>query len=100
MLPFLKKKQQAGIIVKERQPNGSIEHSMDKEESNEDQGLIAAAQDLINAINSKDAKAVSQALQAAFEICDALPHEEGEHINENDESYESQNEKAALNQEE
>ena len=41
--------------------------------------LAPAAEDLINAIHSKDVGAVAKALEAAFEIADSQPHEEGSH---------------------
>lgn len=41
--------------------------------------LSACAEDLIDAIHSKDPQAVAHALEAAFQICDSQPHEEGEH---------------------
>lgn len=40
--------------------------------------LASAAEDLISAVHSKDANAVAQALEAAFQICDSQPHYEGE----------------------
>lgn len=45
----------------------------------EEHPLMAAAEDLIQAVHSKDAHAVADALEAAFQISDSLPHEEGEH---------------------
>jgi hypothetical protein len=89
MLPFLKQKQQAGVIVNQRKPD-SI-----KEDSSEDYALESAAEDLIRAHNTKDIKAVAAALRAAFQILDAEPHEEGEHTNDEDNSFDSLNIKAA-----
>ena len=91
MLPFLKEKKVAGLILSKRKPDGSVseEHSDD----DKDHGLEAAAEDLIRALSSKDISSVAAALRAAFQILDAEPHEEGEHTN--DESYDSQNIKAA-----
>lgn len=86
MLPFLKNKhQQTGVIVQNRTP--------DEPKDSEDQGLMACAQDLIDAVHSKDAKRVASALKAAFEIADSEPHVEGEHVEPH--SYEAQNRKAA-----
>ena len=44
--------------------------------------LMAAAEDLISAVNMKDASAVADAIKAAFQVCDMYPHEEGPHTNE------------------
>jgi hypothetical protein len=41
---------------------------------------MSAADDLISAVHMKDSKAVADALKAAFEICDSMPHEEGQHL--------------------
>lgn len=77
MLPFLKHKPVAGLIIKKRQPD---EPTSEPEMSNDDAGLEAAANDLIKAVHSQDIKAVSAALKAAFELLDAMPHKEGPHI--------------------
>lgn len=84
MLPFLNKKvQQAGVIVKERQPD-------EKPEEKDESGKEAAAKDLINAIHSKDHKAAAQALSDFFELSEMEPHEEGPHIEPH--SYDAQKE--------
>jgi hypothetical protein len=44
--------------------------------------MEAVAHDLVRAIHARDAKAVAEALKAAFEIADREPHEEGPHTNE------------------
>lgn len=93
MLPFLKRKNEAGIagiIVKNRQPDEKPD-SEDKDDPSA--GIHACAQALINAVHSKDAKGVSEALKDAFAILDSEPHEEGEHISPH--SYDAQNQKAA-----
>lgn len=56
----------------------AIKRESDHEE--EYDTLESAAEDLVNAVHSKDIKAVAAALRAAFELCDSEPHEEGEHI--------------------
>lgn len=43
-----------------------------------DDGMMSAAEDLISAIHSKDAKGVASALQAAFDLCGSSSKEEGE----------------------
>ena len=55
---------------------------MDETEGTENQGLVAAAEDIMNAISAKDAKMLAGAIKAAFEMCDEMPHEEGPHITE------------------
>ncbi len=93
MLPFLKPKPQTGIIVETRKSDGGSK----PDESEENHGLTACAEDLIRAVHAKDAKAVASALQAAFEVCESYPHEEGEHTNESPSphTFEAQNIKAA-----
>jgi hypothetical protein len=77
MLPFLKPKKVAAVIVANRQPDGSMESEGSEDEM--DPGLMAVAEDLIRAVHGKDARAVAQALQAAFDIADSIPHVEGPH---------------------
>lgn len=94
-LPFLKPKHVAGVIISHRKADGGkVEEPSDK-----DAGLEAAAEDLARAITSKDPKHIALAFRNAFQICDSEPHEEGEHTNEEDNSYDSMNEKAARDQE-
>jgi len=73
-------KKMASVIIASRKPDGKIE--TEGEEGEENAGLVSAAEDLLRAIATKDATAVAQALQSAFEICDSQPHEEGEHTEE------------------
>lgn len=51
-------------------------HSDDEHQA----GLMSAASDLLSALESKNIKGITAALQAAFEIMDASPHVEGEHL--------------------
>lgn len=67
-------------MIASKQPDGSISH--DGYEDDQDPGLTSAAEDLIQAVHAKDAKAVSEALKAAFEMCDSAPHDEGMHAEE------------------
>lgn len=92
MLPFLKNKQQSGLIVQERPSDNK-----DKDSKPEDnQGLIACAQDIIDAIKTGDAKKLASALTSAHEICDSYEHEEGPHTNDepSPHTYDAQNIKA------
>lgn len=96
MLPFLKKKNEggvAGIIVKTRPPDEKSEQ--DQDDSKVD-SIEYCAQDLLKAIESKDIKAIAEALRDVFDILDSQPHEEGEHIEKH--SYDEQNQKAAEEQ--
>lgn len=75
MLPFLKKDKEASVSG----PVSSIKREHDEDHEVDYDILESAAQDLIDALEKKDVNAVAIALRAAFEICDAAPHEEGEH---------------------
>jgi hypothetical protein len=79
VLPFLKNKQssQADIIMKTRMPDGS--QSLDEPKDDEDQGdmaMEAAAQDILRAIESKDATHLALALKSAFQIMDSAEDDE------------------------
>ena len=87
MLPFLKPRQQPGLTISMRKPDGGSEelHSAGEEDS----GLDSCSEDLIKAMHAKDTKAVSAALKAAFEILDSQPHDEYDH-KKNDGSIEGE----------
>lgn len=87
-LPFLKPKNVSGYIMttKVREPDN--EQKPNDSDGSVDPGLLAAAKDLITAVGTGDEKLVAQALQAAFEICDSQPHDEGEHLNEPEQDIE------------
>lgn len=85
-LPFLRKKQVAGIIMAKRQPDGSKMETHESDEKDYDSNdLKACAQDLLSAIEAKDVDKIAAVLKSAHEICDMEPHEEGEHTNEEQE---------------
>ena len=87
MLPFLKhKNNNAGVIVQKWDDKTG---QKDPNEQSDQDGIRAAAADLIKAISRQDEAAVAAALKAAFEILDSEPHNEGEHLNE-DENQESE----------
>ncbi len=75
MLPFLKKSQDGAssspVEHITREPDEGTEEEYDSMES--------AAEDLCNAVHSKNYKAVASALRAAFELAESEPHEEGPH---------------------
>lgn len=79
--PFLQPKKTASIIMqKKMKAGGEVEANDDMGEI--DPNLVMAAEDVLSAIAMKDANALASALYAAFEVCDAGPHEEGEHLEE------------------
>lgn len=90
LLPFLQKKSIAGLIISKRTPDGSPQEQ--HSEGNEDQGLDACSEDLIRALHSKDAKGVTAALKAVFDLMESKE-------DASDESYDSLNAKAAKEQE-
>lgn len=79
----MKRKPVAGVIIANRKPDGSKEEV--PADDAQDHALIAAAEDFIRALNTKDSKMLAQAIRAAFEICEASPHHEGPHIEEGQE---------------
>jgi hypothetical protein len=82
MLPFLKHKKEASVSM----PAETIVRDSDHEEHGDEiDALHVAAEDLMHAIHSKSVAAIAEALKAAFDICDALPHVEGEHIEQGEE---------------
>lgn len=84
MLPFLSKNiKQTGVIVHERKPD----------ETKDDNGMKACAEDILRAIKDNDSEHLAQALNSAFQIFDAAPHEEGPH-EASPHTYEAQNQKA------
>jgi hypothetical protein len=75
MLPFLKKNHEGSASA----PIESVERKSDNEDDEYD-SLESAAEDLCNAIHSKDYKAVAAAWRAGNELLETQPHEEGPHI--------------------
>lgn len=76
MLPFLKKTKEASASM----PVEAIERKPD--EDKEFDGLEAAMEELSAHLESKNFKAAAECFRAACELCDAEPHEEGPHTNE------------------
>lgn len=71
------------IALKLRQKHGG----MDNEESPDEGGphdmvLESKASQILEAIRSNDPKGLAAALKAAFMVCDAMPHDEGPHEDE------------------
>lgn len=79
MLPFLKPDKMGAVIMAKRKPSGAPETMGEKMSDGgmpHDPMLHAAAEELMNAIHSKDAAAVASAFQAAFNCLEQAPHEE------------------------
>lgn len=77
MLPFLKPRPSPGGVITTVRPSDYKE-----EKDHEDHALKAAAEDLKRALDDGDSKHIAMALRAAFQILDAEPHSEGEHLDE------------------
>ena len=43
-------------------------------------GLLSAAEDILSSVDARDPEGLMHALYSFFEMCDAAPHEEGEHL--------------------
>ncbi len=69
----------AGVIIKNRTPDEKPEENQD---DTNDMAIRECAQQLIDAVHSKNVQAVSDALRDAFDILDQEPHTEGPHLNE------------------
>lgn len=74
MLPFLKPKQIAGLIISQRKPDG--DKALDENENQSGIALEAAAERLIQAFNTKDSKSVAAALREAYAILEAEDSDE------------------------
>lgn len=75
-LPFLNHRKIASVIMAVRKPDGAIEAK--NEEGEHGPEIMSVAEDLISAVNMKDAKAVADALVAAFDILESSEDESGE----------------------
>lgn len=72
------------IILGKMKPEGghAEEEAM---EAHPDEAMHACAEELLAAIEAKDVVGVADAMKAFFHIADAMPHEEGAHIAEEEE---------------
>lgn len=79
MLPFIKDKEKTPTVTVVKTKSDS-----DKNESVDDveEALQLVARDVLSAISSNNYKMLATALKSAFEIMDASPHYEGEHLND------------------
>lgn len=87
MLPFLEPKKTVSVIMSRRgkSPDVEVNPEVEAPDSEIDSNLKAAAEDMLRALESKSVIDLAKSLKAAFEICDASPHAEGEHTNEEEE---------------
>lgn len=74
MLPFLQKKNQTGLLVTQRSPDGSNSPVENQEPESDD--IEACAQELIAAVHAKDAPAAARAIRDAFSILQSEPESE------------------------
>jgi hypothetical protein len=74
MIPFLKTKYEASASMPAdkitREPDEGADYDV----------LESAADDLMQALDEGNTKAIAAALRAAFELLDSEPHKEGPHI--------------------
>lgn len=102
MLPFLKKKEQSisSPVVKHRTPDDKSDLSNHDEDKGGDSDAIeACAKYLLYGIETRDVKAVAQAMADAFDILEQRPHKEDEDhepsYNDEPNSMEAMNKAAA-----
>lgn len=86
LLPFLKRKDatNAGIVMKTREPDEKPQENQDDSSA----GIESCAQELLQAINEGNPKAMAQALKDAFDILESMPYDESPEPH----SYDSQSE--------
>lgn len=86
------KKKMASVIIekfgapKKENNEKAFEVMAAEPESEMDEGLLSGAEEVISAMAGKDAKRLAMALKDFFYMCDEMPHEEGEHIEEEEKS--------------
>lgn len=73
MLPFLKPKRVASIIMQSRKPDGTA--GLPSEEAEHPPELMKHAEDLISAMHAKDASAVANVMQNIHEHMNPKPAE-------------------------
>ncbi len=89
MLPFMKpKKSAASVIISHRKPDSDAPKPLDEHEDSGNEAMKACAEDILRAISAKDSEHLARAIQAAIDCAKSESNEE-------DNSYDAQNEKAA-----
>ena len=85
LLPFLKKKNEAsisGLIIKHRTPDEAPETQ--DEQADQSAAIEECASELIDAVHARDIKRVAAAFKDAFDILEAMPHDEVDHTESED----------------
>lgn len=80
MQPYLQPQKPGSVLVGHRKENGTSDLSAGEP----NHALMAAAEDLIRAVHSKDAKAVADALEAASYACESDDRADASTFGEND----------------
>lgn len=68
------KRKAGGSVIQKIMKRGQMQDLPEEQETNE--GLHAACEEILAAVEAKDASALMSALQSAFEIMEEMPHEE------------------------
>lgn len=64
---------------------GAHEAQEDSTGTDSSAGLLTSSEAVLAAFKRSDAKGLASALKTFFELCDEMPHEEGEHLSESEE---------------
>jgi len=80
-LPWLKGHRIAGTIMASRKAEGGL---VDEGVEGEHDPLHDCMEDLHKAMKAGNIEDMSEAMRAAFQILDSEPHEEGEHLGEDE----------------
>ena len=72
MLPFLKPKNIASVVMTARKKDGTRSPAPEMAEGEMHLDLMAASESLISAVHSKDAGAVAKAIQSAYNHLESI----------------------------
>lgn len=77
MLPFLmpEKKKDSGVMIVHRKPDAESQTDTQEDLT----GIEVAMEEFCSAVEKKDYKGMARAFKAAFEMLEALPHDEVSH---------------------
>ncbi len=76
------KENAVAIILGRMSPKKGGKKPDEAREESPDDAMHACAEELLEAIAAKDVAGVAAALKGAFHCADSMPHEEGEHLEE------------------
>lgn len=88
-----KRKSTGGVEYNpEESPDDNIGNTLEEptDEEQPDEGLNAAARDLMDAIQNNDEAGVASAFRSAFQMLESEPHEEFDHNEDNQQPDEGQ----------